>query len=266
MTAMTTPRPDQVLSGHHNDPLLGFGTFLRKELAEWVRGGRAIIVGLIATALALLGTLGTWIEQNLEHSPAAPAADPTVEALRFFGPPIIALITVLATMGLIAAERDAGTLAWSLAKPLSRASVLAAKWTAAIVALAIAVVIIPTAVASTAALLAYRAAPDPSVVVPVAILSIAAPILYVTISIAAGSILSSQAAIAGVGITVLMLPYLVGGFLPAAVLEAMPTGMGGWVASFVSGQDVAASTPLAWLMTVAIGLAIAVAVFRRREF
>ena len=266
MTAITEPRPIRTRPGHQDHPMLGFDTFIRKEIAEWIRGRRAIVVGLIATALALLGTMGTWIEQNVEGVTTTGAADPTVEALRFFGPPIVALLTIFATMGLIASERDAGTLAWSLSKPLSPVSILAAKWTAAVAILAIVVVIIPTAIAATAATLAYGAAPDLSVVAPVSLLSIAVPVLYVTISIAAGTILSSQAGIAGVGITVMLLPYLIGAFLPAVVFEAMPTGIGAWVAGLVGGDVVPMSTPVVWLATVAILAAVALAVFRRREF
>jgi ABC-type transport system involved in multi-copper enzyme maturation permease subunit len=266
MTAIIDPRSVSAVAGHATRPMLGFGPFLRKEFSEWVRGGRAIVVGLIVTALAVLGTLGTWIEGNVEGMAVGAAVDPTVEALRLFGPPIVALVTIFATMSLLAGEREGGTLAWSLTKPLSRSAVLAAKWTAAVLVLAIVAIVIPTAVAAIVSTLAYGAAPDPLVVVPMALLSIAIPIFFVTIAIAAGTILPTQAGIAGVGIAVLLLPYLVGAILPVAVVEALPTGIGAWAGGLVGGEAVPVSTPVVWAATIVALAAASVLAFRRSEF
>jgi ABC-type transport system involved in multi-copper enzyme maturation permease subunit len=281
MTTMSRPAPAiRTIAGGDRSPFLGFGTFLRKEFTDWLRSRRAIVVGIVASIFATLGALSAWLEKTFgdisftvgeagdaaESVARVDSTDPTITTLALFGPPIVAFLAIVATMSLFPTERDTGTLAWSLTKPLSRTSIVFAKLLAAIASFGVVAVAIPIAFAGVASTLAYGGLPDVGFVATTTALYLSVPILYIGITVAAGTVLSSQAGIAGVAMFVLLVPSLFGGFLPPVVMEALPMNIGAWVTAFVAGAPVPWTTPVAWAATV-IGLAIiAVIAFRRREF
>lgn len=279
MTTVTRPAPAiRTIAGGDRSPFLGFGTFLRKEFTDWLRGRRAIVVGAVATVLATLGALSAWLETtvgdiNIGDGAAVVDAvdrvdptDPTITSLALFGPPIVAFLAIVATMSLFPTERDTGTLAWSITKPLSRTSIVLAKWLAAIVAFGVVALAVPIAVAGLASTLAYGGMPDIATVAAVTALHLTVPILYIGITVTAGTVLSSQAGIAGIATFVLLVPSLIGGFLPPAIMEALPMNIGAWVTAFVSGAPVPWTTPVAWAATI-VGLAVvSIIAFRRQEF
>ena len=53
--------PATTRAAARNGMFLGFGTVFRKEIREWVRGRRAIVVGAVALASAILTTVISYI-------------------------------------------------------------------------------------------------------------------------------------------------------------------------------------------------------------
>ena len=71
------------------------------------------------------------------------------------GTQFIVLAAIFATMSLLIAERDSGTLAWTISKPVSRTSVLVSKWLTATLVLWVAAVVIPLAVTTVLVTVLY---------------------------------------------------------------------------------------------------------------
>jgi ABC-2 type transport system permease protein len=276
MTALAHPTSLDSRVRLDQRPLLGFGTFLRKELTEWVRGRRALVIGAVATAFSALAALSAWLQANfgdleLSVGGRAPDAarvystDPTVTTMAMFSTPIITVMAIFAGMSLLATERESGTLAWALTKPVSRSSIFLAKWTAALLAFGLAAIAIPVVVAAAASTIAYGTAPDLMLVAKVTGLWLAVPALFIGFTLFAGVLISSHAGVAGVGLLFMLTPALFGSLIPAPVLEALPVGIGNWVIGFAAGESVPLSTPIGWLVAMVVFLAGGIGLFRRQE-
>ncbi|NJL21105.1 MAG: ABC transporter permease subunit [Leptolyngbyaceae cyanobacterium SM1_3_5] len=104
--------------------LLGFQTFLRKEIHEWQRkqGAIALLVFLPIVFSALLVFFAKSTAPNQ-------LPDLTLAASSYSNNPAWTVpVSVLLSIGLITQELDSGTLSWNLTKPLSRVSFLLGKW------------------------------------------------------------------------------------------------------------------------------------------
>jgi ABC-type transport system involved in multi-copper enzyme maturation permease subunit len=161
-------------------------------------------------------------------------------------------------MSLLIAERDSGSLAWTVSKPVSRTSVLVSKWLTSTLVLWIGAVIVPLAL-TTVVVGALYGPPDIGTVVILAIALITVPALFVAIALAAATIVPNQAAVAAIGLTLLAVPPIVGGILPA-LSPFFPTSIFDWSVGIATGSPASLVTPLAWL----VGMAVLFIVARRR--
>ena len=111
---------------------------LRKEMRELWRTRRFLIVGAVLFVFGLLGPLSVkYMPAILSQVPGVPeglegllpepdvvlAVDEFVQNLSQFG----AILAILVPMGAVVGEKDRGTAAMVLSKPVSRASFLGAK-------------------------------------------------------------------------------------------------------------------------------------------
>jgi ABC-type transport system involved in multi-copper enzyme maturation permease subunit len=249
-------------------PFLGFGNALRKELTEWGRGKSVFVVALVAVALALFTTVIPFVVDATGIATNGPplSRDPTVNVLQGWqNGQAFALIAILASMALLTAERDRGTLAWSLANPVSRASILAAKFVAALVVIGFASVVVPLAVSVAVATLAYGGLPDLGTVALLAALYLTVPAFYIALTIAIGTVIRSTAGVAGVALAVLFLPAIAAGLLPI-VNEVSPTSIGAWAMAVASGGSASALTLAAWAASMIVFAIGAKLIFDREEF
>ena len=118
----------------------------RKELTEWLRGPKALIIAGVSIAGAVFMTLIPYIARATGESEAAGLVltmDPTTNVLLGWTGLTVALIAIVATMALVSAERDRGTLAWSLTNPVSPTSIIAAKFSAAFLVFSVVAVLLP---------------------------------------------------------------------------------------------------------------------------
>jgi ABC-2 type transport system permease protein len=248
-------------------PFLGFGTLVRKEVQDWVRGRRGLIVALVSIATSIFTTLIPVIAKATTEPGQTPefSLDPTANVLFGWSGMNVALVLVLATMSLIAIERDRGTLAWSLTKPVSRAAVLAAKWVAAFGVLGLLAIVTPLAIQVGVATIVYGGLPDLAVVAGFGALYLTVPAFFVTLTVALGAVVPSTPGVAALAFLVLFLPAAVAGFVPA-VDPYLPTNMHLWALSVVQGQPAPVSLPVAWAVSIVILALGAKLAFDRQEF
>ena len=186
---------------------LGFGTFFRKEITDWVRSRRALVIGAVVIATAVFTTLIPFVVQFAGQPSSVPLSmDPTDNVLLGWAGQTMAVVALLASMSLLSGERDRGTLAWSLTLPVSPTSVLAAKWLAAVLALGVVTILAPLGVSVAVATVAYGSLPDLGTVGLFAAVYIAVPAFYVSLTLALGTVDQGDGGIAGIGFLVMFLP------------------------------------------------------------
>jgi ABC-2 type transport system permease protein len=222
--------------------MAGFGPLLRKELLEQWRTFRLpvvatifLLVGLSSPLLArftpdiLKAVAGDQIPIVLPSPTAADAVDQLAKNLGQFG----GLIAVLLAMGAVATERERGTAAMILSKPVSRAGFLVAKLAAIGLTLGIA-----TAIASAGAWFYTLVLFDP---LPVAGVAAAAALQWLTlmawatITFLGSTLTRSSLAAGGLGIVAFVVVGILG-VLPN-VGRYLPTGLGAPARALALGQS-----------------------------
>lgn len=234
--------------------LLGFRPFLRKELASWWRSRAALVTFAAVTALAIIGTLAIRIDQFAGGVPTPDMLDSTANILGGQFEQWVTVAAILASIGALIHERATGTLAWTLSKPVSRTTVLLAKWIASVLMLAAFSVFLPLTVSSGVATLAYGSMPDFGVVATYGLVLLGIPAFIVAMNLALATRIDSQAGIAAIALAVFAAPYFLGSFLPA-LAELWPTSIGAMAGLVATGSGPNLTTIVSWAAcTVAIGL------------
>jgi ABC-2 type transport system permease protein len=243
---------------------LGFGPFFRKEVLEWWKGRAALVTLVAISALAAIGTLATRLDELAGGIPSAAMLEPTANVLGAQFNQWILFAGIFTSIGILTQERATGTLAWTLSKPMSRSSLLLAKWTAAMVMLGTFAVALPLAVSVAIATWSYGSVPDLAVVARYGFVLLALPAFFVALNLAVASRINSQAAIAAVAFTVLAIPYFAGAFLPALV-ELWPTTIAEMAAPFATDSFVHVPTVASWAIAVVALGAVGLVVINRED-
>ena len=267
MNATTVDAFGQTTGQRGAGKLLGLRNLVRKDTLDWRHGNRTWIVAAATTAVVILGAANTAINRWVLSSFPAEAGDgpakvlsvaPLDNLLTGVGTQFGVIAVIFATMSLLIAERESGTLAWTISKPVSRTSVLLSKWLTATVVLWVAAFVIPIALTSGLVTLLYGA-PDPAVVIALAVAFVMVPAIFVGITLVASTYVSNQAAVGAIGLVLFILPSIVGGIVPGAT-PFFPTSIFGWAVEVSTGGPITIVTPVAW----AIGMAILFVLGRRR--
>jgi len=251
---------------------LGFGTVLGKELTEWFKGPKALIVTGISVVGGIFMTLIPFVvkatNQAAETGPGQTqmllTMDPTTNVLLGWGGGTVALIAVVATMALISAERDRGTLAWSLTNPVSPTSIIAAKFLAAMVVLGLTAVILPLAISVALATVVYGGLPDLAIVGSFAVLYLTLPAFYIALTVGVGTVIKSTAGVAGVAFAVMFVPPLIGGLVPL-FSELSPTTIGNWAMATAKGEPASSLTLAGWVASMVFIVVGSKLAFDRQE-
>jgi ABC-2 type transport system permease protein len=191
--------------------------------------------------------------------------DPTINVLSGWNGLTFAFVAVLATMSLVSTERDRGTLAWNLTNPVSRASILAAKWAAAMVVYGLLGVLAPIAISAALATVVYGGVPELRTVGLFAVLYLTVPAFYIGLMVALGTGVKATAGIAGIGFLVMFLPSGIGALLPL-VNDVSPTSIGAWATATATGAPASVLTLAGWIVSMGVLVVGAKIVFDRQEF
>ena len=244
--------------------LRGFRPFLRKELSEWWQRRAAIVVFAAVGGLGIVGTLAIRIDELLGGAPTASELGSTSNVLGAKFEQWIVFASILASIGLLSQERTTGTLAWTLSKPISRRSVLLAKWVAAVGMLSVFAVVLPLTLSVAIATWSYGSVPDLGSVARFGLVLLALPAFFVALNLALATRLDSQAAIVAIAFAVLGAPYLFGGFLPA-VVELWPTSIGAMAGPFAASGTLNPAVLASWAVVMAVAGTAAVVLFDRED-
>ena len=267
MNTMTID-PTVVTVGDPSRPrLLGLGNLVRKDLSEWLHGKRPWIVAAITTFVFALAAgnarITAWVVSSLPAEPGATPAkvvslQPLDNVMFAIGTQFIILAVIFATMSLLLAERESGTLAWTISKPVSRTSVLVSKWLTSTLILWVAAVVVPLAITTALVTILYGM-PDPIPVIALAATLITVPAFFVAVALTAATFVPSQAAVGAIGVAVFVAPQIVGGVVPA-LTPFFPGSIFDWAIAVSTGAPASFVTPVAWL----VGLGVLFVLARKR--
>ena len=203
-------------------PFTGFGNFFRKELGDWWKSWRFLIVLIVMTVIAEFIVFFTYdlagrFRRDFQGQIELPSEQlvVTISALGSLNPhaPGIVLqilIIIFSTMGIMAVEKSSGTLAWSLTKPLGRTGLLVAKWLAATMMLWLAMCVVPILISTISISAYYGINPYFDKMAPVVGSAFAWIALWVLLSLTISLGFRSQAAVAGILVAFWLVPYIFG--------------------------------------------------------
>jgi ABC-type transport system involved in multi-copper enzyme maturation permease subunit len=252
------------------DRFAGFRPLYRKDLAEWRHGRRAWVILIVTSLLLALTAANSWIIMQVVAATGAPApemplsVDGMENLLSAVGSQMFIIAAIFASMSLIVAEREQGTMPWVASKPVGRGGIVLAKMASATTIVSAVTALVP--VALTAALVAVLYGVP--AIGPVAIViggAVATVAFIVAVSVAASTLVSNQAAVAGIGFGVVFLVPLLAGLVPLPIAPFLPTSILDWSIGLAMGAPVGFATPLVWAASIVALGAIAVARLERQE-
>ena len=269
MTAITNDRPSTVPTF---GMLSGLGVLVRKDIAEWVRGRRAVVVFIASTLVMVLAAANAWIVVTLSaalppdmEAPQQPESlAPLDNLVAATGTQIFILAAIFAVASLLAREKETGTLAWVASKPVSREAIWLSKLISATAVLAVSAVIVPLAV-TVAAVIAMYGMFDLAPVGLVTLGAVAIVAFYAAVGLAAATVVPGQPAVAAIGFVVFLVVPLVAGLMPIPIAQYLPTSILEWSMAASMGAPVPFATPVTWAVTVGLLAAFAISRMRRLE-
>jgi ABC-2 type transport system permease protein len=244
--------------------LLGLGNLVRKDLFEWIHGKRTwVVLGVTTFVFALAAANSRITEWAVRSFPAEPgdgaakvlSVQPLDNLLLAIGTQFIVLAVIFATMSLLLSERDSGTLAWTVSKPVSRTSVLVSKWLTSTLILWLAAVVIPLTF-TTALVTVLYGLPDLAVVIAFEVTLITVPAFFVAVALTAATFVPSQAAVGAIGVAIFVAPQIIGGVVPA-LTPFFPGSIFDWAVGISTGGPASLVTPVAWLAGLAVMFVLA---------
>lgn len=199
--------------------LAGFRLLLAKEMKSWWGTRRWLVQGLLWT-LALNGLLfvALFLLPPLMAAQGEDIGDPLVVGGQMFfalGMMAISVGVVILTQGEVIDERESGTAAWILSKPVSRAAFIGSKLLANGLSILVLMVLLPSVAAFVQMSIASSGAVPLTGFLSALLLLTLHVLFYLTLTIMLGVLMKNRGAILGVSLGVLLggmllrsLPYL----------------------------------------------------------
>lgn len=252
----------------------GFDVFLRKELREAMRSKRLLVVAVVFLVLGiispvaakytpeLLKALGTGQTGVQIVVPTPTVADAIAQYLKNVAGTGI-FVAILLPMGMVAREKERGTAAFVLTKPLSPEAFLAAKVVSLLAMLAIGVALAAAATYLYTAILFEPIAAGSFIVCTLLVLL--SLVVYGLLTFLGSTIASSQLPAVGIGLAAWVVISLIG-IIPGAA-QYTPAGLIDAASALAQGATPAhlAASLIGNAALCAIVITLAWLVFRRQE-
>ena len=252
----------------------GFGVFLRKELREAMRSNRLLVVAAVFLVLGIISPLTAKYTPELLKAlgagqsgvtitfPTPTVADAIVQYLKNVAGTGI-FIAILLPMGMVAREKERGTAAFVLTKPVSRAAFLGAKLVALLALLGIGVLLAAIATYIYTAILFKPI--DVGGFLGCTLLILLSLVVYGLLTFLGSTLTRSQLAAVGIGLAAWVLISIIG--ISPTLAQVTPAGLLEPASALAQG-----TTPAHLLLSVvanivlcAILAAMAWLAFRRQE-
>lgn len=254
----------------------GFDNLLRKELGDWFHTRRwwgqaltwlAIIDGFLTFALFVVPALA-----RAQGDPAAPTTAEMAETgvTIFFAVLVTGgcIGTAILAQDEIIGERQTGTAAWILSKPLSRAAFVLGKWVADTIGVLAFIVAIPGAVGYVELGLASgRPLPVGPYLIALG-MGLLTMLFYLSLALMMGTLSSGRGPVIGVCLGLILGGSLLMNFVPS-LAYILPLGMAQFAAALVAGQTLPPVARIETALTAiwcVVFMVVAIWRFRHVEF
>ena len=245
----------------------GLANLVRKELGQWWSTRMWWIQTLIW--VVLLNGVTTVIMLEGAGMPATELVTEAVQTFLQMGATAIGIGVVLTIQGAVVGEKELGTAAWVMSKPVSRSSFVLAKLIAYSVGFVATALVIPSIVFVVQARLLLPVALEfgPfALAVGIVALSV---LFYVVLTIGLGCMFKGRGPVAGIGIGLILIGQFFKGMLPIPFVSITPWLLGDVATSFAidSVPEWNRMIPLVATGTATLVLAfVGIRRFQREEF
>lgn len=230
-TAATVPAP--LIPVHTTGELGGLGNMIRKELSQWL-GTRLWWMQTLIWVVMLNG-ITTLIMLDSSMDPAA-LLEQAVSAFLQVAALATSIGVVLTIQGAVVGEKELGTAAWVMSKPVSRSSFVVAKLIANSIGFLVTAVLIPSIVFAVETRFLLSTTLDLgrfALATSVLGLSI---VFYVTLTIALGTLFKGRGPVAGIGIGLILVGQFFKGMIPLSFVLITPWLLGDASTSLALGS------------------------------
>lgn len=245
----------------------GFGNLLRKELGQWWSTKlwwiQMLIWVLLIDGVSLIVALdrgGMTIDEHFFEATRTPFQVAVV---------VIGIGVVVTIQSTVIGEKDQGTAAWVMSKPVSRASFVMSKIVAHSVGFLITAVLVPAVVYAVISMTQFPGMLDyGEYAIAVSVIALST-VFYVALTTCLGTLFDGRGPVAGIGIAFILTGQFFNGMLPASLVMRTPWPLGEVAASFsvAAPLDWSRTTPIVYTSVAAVALCVlAVWRFGRDEF
>jgi ABC-2 type transport system permease protein len=245
----------------------GFANLLRNENRMWW-GTRKWLIHLLLWVLVLNGLiLLVGLPTSQEAGDPVPLFTTLIQV--FFGVGAFATTIGIVTtaQGAIVREKQLGTAAWILSKPVSRGAFVLAKFVAYALGFVSLAILVPSAIFYGESLLLAGRTPDLAPFLTAVGIMALHTLFYLTLLL--GTLFDTRGPIAGIAMGVLFAGFLPPNLIPQAALLALPWTLG----QSAVGLALGSALPAVWIIPVVatalwtvLFLGVALWRFGREEF
>lgn len=216
-----TSSPEPVDKEQTVGSFTGFSNFFSKEVQDWWKSWRLIIIFAIPTLILMLQVFFAYSHLLQMFKDQPPEGQERLKQVLGTGmllgllinpgqTVLLIFILIFSSMGILTNEKSTGTLAWNLTKPLGRTGLFVAKWLVATIMIWVAMVVLPVIVASLSMMAYHRVTPDFAMMAPIVAAAFAWIGLWILLVLTISLGFQSQGAVGGITIAFWAVPNLLG--------------------------------------------------------
>jgi ABC-2 type transport system permease protein len=247
----------------------GFANLLRNENRLWW-GTRKWVIHLLLWLVVLNGlVLLVGLTDGQEVNNPVPIYDTLIQVFFQVGAFATAIGVVTTAQGAIVREKQLGTAAWILSKPVSRSAFVLAKFVGYALGFESLAILVPSAIFYGQSLLLAGRSPELAIFLAGVGVTMLHTLFYLALTLLLGTLFTTRGPIAGIAMGVLFAGFLLPNVLPQAVVLAFPWMLKDLAVGLVLGSALPAVWPVPVVATIVwTVLLVGVALWRfgREEF
>jgi ABC-2 type transport system permease protein len=247
----------------------GFANLLRNENRQWW-GTRKGLIHLLLWLIILNGLiLLVGLTEGRETNNPVPIYDTLIQVFFQVSALATAIGVVTTAQGAIVREKQLGTAAWVLSKPVSRSAFILAKFVAYAIGFVSLATLVPSAIFYGQSLFLAGHAPELAVFLAGVGIMVIHTLFYLALTLLLGTLFNTRGPISGIAMGVLFVGFLPPNLAPQAVMLALPWTLKESAIGLVLGS----ALPAVWIIPVVatalwtvLFLGVALWRFGREEF
>jgi len=247
----------------------GFANLLRNETRLWW-GTRKWFIHLLLWLVVLNGfILLIGLAEGQEATNPVPLYDTLIQVFFQVGAFATAMGMVTTAQGAIVREKQLGTAAWILSKPVSRSAFVLAKFVAYAAGFLSLATLVPGAIFYGQSMVLAGHAPELGVFLAGVGIMVVHTLFYLALTLLLGTLFNTRGPIAGIAMAVLFAGFLLPNVLPQAAVLAFPWMLKDLAVGLVLGSALPAVWPIPVVATAlwtALFIGVALWRFGREEF